>query len=271
MTRLLHLPTPPHSIRTLIHTAPTPARALGRTAILACVVVALVLCVCPAARAGGVGIAWGTVCYSENPVDAVTFACNSNTGPSSWPMTVSFMVDAEMTDFVGVEVQLQGGWTYQAVPDWWKLGPTDCRAGLVSFAADASAIADETCRDWTAGQSFTVFNYTWSGATMLIDAGAAIAADQPYDLPADLEYYACTVTVRNGKTTGDGACSGCAAGVSWSVGRVTAAGLSGRRDDLYDAIPTGNRCLDWNNPFSNDCRWGAAEKSTWGAVKSLYR
>jgi hypothetical protein len=228
---------------------------------------ALLSLACPA-WAGGVNFAWGSLCYAENPVDHLTFACNSNLGTTR--MTASFSVDTEMTDFVGVEITVEGLSMQAVLPDWWKLGPTDCRANAMTFDADESGVATETCVDWTGGAAFNVFGYSYDTNRAHISAGAAIAASMPYDLRPGVEYYAGTFTLRNRKTVGDGACGGCAYGFVWGLALVTVAGLDGRRDDLHWNWDEG--CLWWNNTVMCCplCPLPAKE-TTWGQVKTLYR
>jgi hypothetical protein len=235
--------------------------------------VLLLLVTCVAAHAGGVNIAWGSRCFTENPVNLVTFACNSNVAPASWQATMSFMVDIEMTDFVGVEITLEGISAY-VVPDWWKMNESGCRANTASFSADKAAVSSGNCVDWTAGQDFSVLGYTWDSNRMHISAGAAIPADTPFDLEAGTEYYAGTLTFQNRKTIGAGSCAGCSADVVWGLVLIVAAGLDGRRDDLNMPIDySGTQCLVWQRPSFGPyfCVVPVKAATTWGQLKSLYR
>jgi hypothetical protein len=220
-----------------------------------------------AALAGGVNFTWGTVCAPESFTPNVDFACNTNAG--SWSMVSSFMIDTEMTDFVGFELTMEAT-TYALgeppLPDWWKLGAApDCRANRAVFASDFSSVATERCQDWTAGQSFNAFGYSWDTSHAHILAGAAIADVAPFDMQPGVEYYAGKVTILNSRTVGTDACGGCNIGVLWNVPLITAAGRGGRRDDLVNALPYGNQWLGWNFYVV------AARNTTWGQVKSLYR
>ncbi len=242
----------------------------------ALLVSAVLLMLAPAAaRAGGVNFSWSTVCYTEDPVNSITFACDSNTAPSSWPMTMSFMVDTEMADFVGVEITVGVAWAPCSViplPDWWAIGATGCRSNSVRFSSDKTAVGDETCVEWTNGTAFDLLSVdSYNRALVKILTGEAIDASTPYDLQPGVEYYAGTLQLMNNKSAGPGACLGCDLGVGLSLS-ITAAGLDGRRDDLYDTLAGGNQCLEWNHPLSPPCGLCApARNTTWGAVKSLYR
>jgi len=236
---------------------------------------ALLLVVAMPAMAAGVNFAWGATCFTENPTTLKTFACNVNTSTLAfqWPMTASFMIDSEMTDMVGVEFTLEGLSTQPVLQDYWKVGATDCRPNMMTFGSDLSGVATEVCVDWTAGQAFNVFGYSWDTNRAHIVAGCAIAADIPFDMLGGQEYYAGQFTFKNSKTVGTGACTGCSYGMKWGLTLLTIAGLSGRRDDLHFPIVGGNQCIDWQASAQTlPCdRPIPTKNTTWGAVKSLYR
>jgi hypothetical protein len=237
----------------------------------------------PRPNAGGVNIAWGPRCFPENPVNVVAFACNSNTEPVEWPMTMSFAVDLEMTDFIGVEITLHGAPTTSVLPDWWNLHgvpePIGCHwDGFGGYDVNhLAALADGTCHDWTAGQAFTVNGVNVYTDFLEILVVGAVDAEHPVDLQPNVEYYAGTVTIRNGRTVGTGACAGCSTGMVWTLYQLTACGLNGRRDDIWQPRPGGSACLGWNvDGLTGPYSWGfcypvPVRNTTWGQVKALYR
>jgi hypothetical protein len=222
------------------------------------------------ALAGGVNFNWGTLCFTEAPVAAKVFACNTNAG--NWPMTASFVIDTPMPDFVGVEILMEGQSDAAALPEWWKLGASpDCRTGKAQFSCNFSLIAN-VCQDWTGGQAFVPpAGFTWDTNRAHVSASAALDASTPLAIDGGVEYYAGTLTIINSKVLGTGACAGCNLGMKWGLYSVVAAGLGGRRDLLTEPIPNGNHCLDWNNPVYPCIMPVPAHNTTWGQVKSLYR
>jgi hypothetical protein len=226
----------------------------------------------PVALAGGVNFSWGTVCYTENPVSAVTFACNTNIFVGGWPMTASFVLDTGIPDFVQVDIGIVGQSDLSVLPDWWKLGGTgDCRTGKASFAADFSDVATETCVDWFGSSTLQSFDYTWDTNRAHIAATAAIPAEEPFAMSAGTEYYAGKVKILDSKTVGPGCCPGCSAGMFWALYSVVAHGYGGQQEALTWPVPGGNQCLSWNNSQQSCCRPSPARNRTWGQVKSLYR
>ena len=240
----------------------------------------LLVLAAPVAMAGGVSVAWGTVCYTENPVSVTTFACNTNGSAGNRLMTCSFKLDAEMTDMIALEWEIRGQTDAAAVPDYWKLGATpDCRAGKATFNSNFTTVETDVCVDWTAGAGFNAPNYAWGAGAptplppdqVTITLGVAIDATTPYDAVADQEYYAGQVSVLNSKAVGTGACTGCSTGMIFGLRYFSAVGLDATRMNFYEPFPGGNQCLKWNNPVHTCIAPVPARNTRWGLVKSLYR
>jgi hypothetical protein len=231
----------------------------------------------PVAQAGGVNLAWGTLCYTENRVSSTNFACDVNTSAGDRTMTVSFMLDWPMPDMIGVDWRIVGQSDAPDLPDWWKLGAApECRAGMVTFNSDYAAVGDEICMDWTAAAGSGPTNYTWAGNQVSFEARTAIASSSPYAAAAGQEYYAGGVTILNGRTVGQDACAGCAVGMTFFLETVTATGDLGHEEYLQFPLPGGNQGLCWNDPQSYPFGWVCdqvvpARNTTWGRVKGLYR
>jgi hypothetical protein len=243
-----------------------------KTAFLLALLLALIS---TAAHADGINFNWGSICWTESPVANRTFACNTNNSSASyqWPMTMSFVLDTGFDDLVGIEVTVLGESVQLELPDWWKLGPTDCRPNAMTYTSDRSAYAGETCSDWTAGEAVDALSYAWTGNGVQVRAIATLPT--PVDL-APGEWYAGTLTLKNGRTVGIGACSGCVHGFSWGLALVTCVGHDGHREYFSEKAPDGNQCLRWNDapyrcggPSCALCVHSAA--TTWGRVKTLYR
>jgi len=234
---------------------------MKKTLLLTSMLLALTV---SAALAEGVNLAWGTLCYTENPVSATTFACNTNGTAGARVMTVSWTIDVPMLDLVGLEWAIEGVSETPALPDWWKLGATpDCRAGKATFNSNYTGMESEVCVDWTAGAGFNAPNYTWTGNVARITLGTAIDAGFPYEVIPGQEYYGGGVTILNSKTVGTGACTGCSVPMVFELKMFTAAGLDGTRDDVTNTL--ANRHLSWNGGIV------PTRNTTWGQVKGLYR
>ena len=60
-----------------------------------------------AVHAGGMNLAVGTGCWSENPVNTKTWACDTNVG-IALQMTVSFQLDYDMPEMESLEIRMYG-------------------------------------------------------------------------------------------------------------------------------------------------------------------
>jgi hypothetical protein len=223
------------------------------------------------ALAGGVSIAWGTLCYTEGgpSSSATTFACNTNSG--NRVMTTSFKLDNAMDDMIALEWAIDGQSDDAAIPDWWKLGVApDCRAGKATYNSNYTSVETATCVDWTAGAGFNAPNYLWDTNKAHLTLGVAIDGGTPYAAAAGQEYYAGGATILFSKVVGTDLCAGCSGGVIFGLKSMGIVALSGRRDDFFEPMPGGNQCLSWNNPTTN-CTAVPARTTTWGQIKSLYR
>ena len=159
------------------------------------------------AHAGGVNFNWGTVCYTEAPVNLRTFACATNAG--SHPMTMSFKLDSAMPDVAAIEMTVEGVSDEGVIPDWWKLESTGCRPNAMSYSGDNSGVATETCVDWNGGTGFGIpAAYTWDTNRARVITAYAIDASTPFNMLAGVEYYAGTLSIRNLHTADPGACAG---------------------------------------------------------------
>jgi len=244
---------------------------MKKTLLFASMLLALTASV---ALAGGVNIAWGTLCYTENPVSSTTFACTVNTATGNRQMTVSFMLNSGLPDMVGAEWLIEGQSDLPALPDYWKLGiapSTDCRAGRAQFINSFVNVESETCLDWTAGAGFPAPNFTWDTNKAHFTLGVAIDDGFPFSAQPDVEYYGGAVSLLNSKAVGAGSCGGCSAGMIFGLHTFTAAGKAGRRDDFTYPISGGNQCLVWNGSTQPCDTPVPARNTTWGQVKSLYR
>jgi hypothetical protein len=227
----------------------------------------------PAIAARGINLNWGTVCYTEAPMSALTFACDTNAGNSV--ITVSFAIGTEMADMIAVEFEIVGESTASSLPDWWKIGAApDCRSGQVQFSDSITAVETETpCTGWPGNGRFMATQYGWYPGAAGAHASMGVAIDwaTPFDMQPGIEYYAGQITVLHGRTVGVDACTGCSTGMVWGLNSVLVHGFNSREDRLWDPLPGGNQCLTWNNAPQHWCVTVPTRTTTWGQIKSMYR
>ena len=227
----------------------------------------------PMALAGGININWGAGCWSDGtPLNDLAFACNTNTGSAT--MTCSFAIYQDQSQFVGIELDLEGLTEPSTVPVWWQMGEGDCRYGAVSSSANFLSAPQVGCVDmWqnraSGGLAFYGWGPLWGGnnrAHMLVVH--AVSIENAIPLTAGVEYYAAQVFISYQKSVGSGACAGCVDQMVWFFYSMKAAELT-QYEVLMEPIPEGNTCLMWQHSFFS-CSV-PTRNTTWGQVKSLYQ
>jgi hypothetical protein len=233
-----------------------------------------------ALAAGGVNLNWGAGCWSDGtPLENLSFPCDTNAGRAV--MTCSFAVWQPRSDFVGVEITLEGVSAACAVPAWWQMGSGECRSSALTASADFLEAPQVGCTDiWQ--------NHALGGIASYQDGpvaggprkthlliGYALTPETPVPIQADVEYYAASIRIAYTKTVGDGSCPGCGYGFIWGLSSVKAAGMTSY-EMLFEPLPNGNQCIRWQNAratcysgFWEDCLT-PARTPTWGQIKGLY-
>jgi len=164
-----------------------------------------------------------------------------------------------------------------ALPDWWQLGSGGCRAGNLTASADYSGLS--ACADpWGGAGSATIQQYQVGaprGAPnqVRILAVSFVPSPSAASLDATSTYYAARVIILNGKTTGLPACAGCVGGACLVLNSILVRRLPGSGGDVYLETPVaaGANWATWRGGSGASCSAVPARRSTWGALKSLYR
>jgi len=239
---------------------------------LSSAILAFLLLAAPPAMAfptGGVNLTWGTGCWEDNPSTLKTFACDTNVGSAS--LTASFAFEwAAWTYYMDAKLDLQSD--SPQLPDWWQFTcPAGCRAGSMSVSADFTGAPGGCADPWLGRAQVTWYWVTAAipGPYQPVTAPSRARLKVSMEFPQvtfipNQEYYAFRVTLNYARSTGSGACAGCATPVTivfndlWILtGHLTA--------------PLSNACLRWQADGTTPCSATPARNSTWGQVKSLYR
>lgn len=236
----------------------------------------------PARGAAVAHLAWDDCAAAGTSLK--TFACGTNSGSET--LVISFVPPAGITGFQSLDAHIQIATFDGTLPDWWSLGSGGCRQGALSANPNISASLG-SCQDPWSGAGVGGVNVSGVGD---IEFVAARASAVPLD--PNLEYYAGAIIISNAKSSGAGACAGCSfpRGLYLSSLVLQQTGSSFDYGLYSQSRETGmlpayvNWQCDGQPSFNYDAQYGwfligwdssgcptPARRTTWGAVKSLYR
>lgn len=224
-----------------------------------------------AVRAQGIAIAWQD-CRAPggSGFDTQNFGCTSNI--VTIPLFPSFTLATAVDSVWAMELVIDVAVAEAALPAWWRMDPGECRAG--GWAADASLAG--SCTDawngkgaaasqgWLPGQPGAAANH----GRLLV--AASVLTEDAVALDADVPYTAARVLLRTNNTTDCAGCAGAACLVFNSLLLRRLPGSSVEEVLLSVAQSPGSNMVTWQGAGA-DCQSVPVRRSSWGAVKALYR
>lgn len=226
--------------------------------------VAITLSIAVSAHAGGINLSWDDCGTFGTPNKS--FACDTNVG--SQTLVVSYEPLATMANMVGIDVRIDIMTDSSTLPDWWKMFVTvgNCRSSAISSDADFTASSGSCANVWVnqAGGigSMAYVNGNPSRASLLV----FWAMLTPVQVEPGTQYYACKVIITNDKTTGAGSCAGCATSACAVLSVLQIDGDSNNSQKIE--FPLERNFATWQ---SGTTCYTPTRRSSWGAIKSLYR
>ncbi|MCE9628124.1 MAG: hypothetical protein K8R56_09435 [Candidatus Eisenbacteria bacterium] len=255
-----------------------------------------------ATSAPGFNLRWDQ-CYADGGTWNKNFACDTNAGSDR--LVVSFELANTLTQMSGVEISLDIGSSGASLPAWWQFKSTGtCRRTSLIASIDMPA-GSVNCVDWGGGQTaggIGTYNIGFLGAnTARLLVVAAVPQSSLATIVPGQEYFAFGLTIDHAKTVGSGACAGCNVPVCIFVSSMTLTTPVAANDVMLGqgANFLGSSYATWQNGYptnvSRFCNGGPgvprapncvpanttfqcvlatptnSRRSTWGAVKALYR
>ena len=244
----------------------------------------------------GINARWDQ-CYADGGVMNKAFACNTNTG--SELVVLSVQLDTSMPDVSGMEIRvsLKGG--TPALPAWWDLfNAGSCRPTSLGFISHPGTVLPPgNCADWNEGGgggggigAYRVDEIGPGSRVLLI--ASAVPPSSLSQLEAGTEYRVGALRITHDKTVGTGSCGGCDTPVCilFTSLNITTPVTANNRLFTQGANGVNSQIVHWQNGqlqnLVNHCTGTfncttqfecastsqtSAQRSTWGAVKSLYR
>ncbi len=229
--------------------------------------------------AGGVNLSGnaGAVladCWGMAPINAVTFACNSNSG-SALNAIGSAIPTVDVPKFIGVTVVIDIQVAGATLPSWWLTQTGGCRAGPISMDFNPANLG--TCLAiWPVAPTgvVNVANGVGGPNRIRVIGGAALQPQDGYLLVGDglSEYAVCKLNIARSKTIGAAPCAGCTTGACVVLNEIKLVQPSGAPGgDSRLTAPAGNDFVTYNAGAPVCPGATPTHNRTWGAVKSLYR
>ena len=228
----------------------------------------------PPATAAGFDLRWDA-CAADAGVANKNFACDTDDGTHT--MVASFILDQPITGLFAADVVLDlivaGN---QPVPAWWDFN--DCR--LFALSADATFNpASVNCSDWYGGQGGAAMSsYTSAGTIAAADSAShrrmtvISGVNPPVNLSPGQDYFLFNLVLVHSATVDPGACAGCTVPVCIVLNSIRFLNSSFQElASMSSPATPGSNFATWQGGAGANCLAVPARRTTWGAVKSLYR
>lgn len=231
---------------------------------------ALLLGLWATATGAGINLAWDDCSGGAGASAVKAFACDTNAG-ASHAAYISLVAPDGIFHWESFEWDLVVRSDLPDLPAWWELlGAGQCRSGAVgaSAARDYTGCVDLYLGNGSGGVTACTVGFGAPNVARLQGA-FAVPSFGHADLDLDVEYFVAKIVISNPKTVGAGACAGCGAAACLEATRVGWLAL-GQVSSITE--PAVRSYVRWQGDDAGVCPGGTpAARTTWGAVKALYR
>jgi hypothetical protein len=246
----------------------------SRTSSLAGALALVLKMVCGAPALAGSGLIHlgaGDCAGAGSETAAITNSCTSNTGAIT--LYVSFSPPVPMNQFVGMAAAVDIFTNQSTLSPWWHAESGGCRQSKISVGFNFTS-GPTTCTDFWSGQAFGGMDYGPDEAmlgpnTARLRAVCAISNELAGAITPSVEYYALAINISKAQSTGPGSCAGCTDKVCFVVNSVQLGQLPGVGD--YTVTQGTQTVVTYNGGSGgSQCASVTNQKTTWGAIKSIY-
>ncbi len=191
------------------------------------------------------------------------------------PLFPAVRLAAPIDSVLSVELVIDVDVATDALPPWWHMEPGGCHSSPPGWGAGLATTA--SCADAWAGQgSASIQGWlpgTPGGAPMHGRLLAAVGTlpGMLATLPAGDALALCRVALRGDNTL---TCVGCNIPACLVFNSITIRRLPGSSPEeiiISNEESVGSARVFWQDGTGSDCQAVPTRRSTWGAVKSLYR
>jgi hypothetical protein len=224
------------------------------------------------ASAQGLKLAWQD-CRAPDGAGFTSQAFGCQSVITEFPLFPSFTLATLVDSVYAAELVIDVDVDADPLPEWWRMDPGQCRAnGWRADAAPLSACADAWEGNGTAAfQGWLPGTPGSSGRHGRLLIAASVFSEDAVALQPFTAYAACRVVLRTNATLD---CPGCDVPACLVFNSILLRRLPGSSVEevfLGEAASPGENMVIWQSPNGPNCLSVPVRRSTWGAVKALYR
>ncbi len=228
----------------------------------------------PPPAGGGLNLGWDD-CGGQPASLNQTFACDTNLGNHT--LVESFVTPCCVTAMSANEIVMDLESTGATLPPWWGMRSSGTCRSTTSLLSNVNFTAGPfTCYDyWQGGAASGISENPPVGNRARIKELVALPVGSPgiTGILEGTEVYSFKVVINNARTTGLGACAGCATGVCIVLQSIKLNQTTGTPGgDKYISSPATRAYATWQGGIGSDCYAATPAKNvTWGSIKAQYR
>jgi len=239
---------------------------------------AALLCLSASLASAQINISWNTCTGATLSAQDKTYACDGSAVGTPFKGVLSFVSTATLTQFVGIQAVLDVQTDLATLPDFWRGGLGECRAGALGFPGTFIGVGvGATCLNpWDAQ---TGGGTDWTSGTQRARIKFAFADANERSITTGSQYIAGVFSLDPYGDTdiGDGhVCAGCSSPACLVMNELSlyqTVGAAGGDIITYTTAAT-RQYLTWQGGAIGGAGCPATvpvRNVTWGSIKSLYR
>ena len=208
----------------------------------------------------------------------INYACDAS-GPSPFKGVVSFISPPNITHFLCAQFTMEISTSNPVLPDYWRMGSEECRAGSFVFPINLTGIgtgATGTCQNPYSGASTAGGLQYLSGSPSANKATVVgfFTRDVPRALTSGQQYVGEAFSVDTYRDIddgqGSGVCPGCQVPACLALVQVDVVQEIPHPTVTLTATDT-RRYVTWQGGTANCSGATPSRNHTWGAIKAIYR
>jgi hypothetical protein len=219
-------------------------------------------------------LAWNN-CYGiAGATQNMNYACDGSRVGIPFKAVMSFVCPIEAPQFVGIQAVLDIQAAAPTLPDFWRMGVSECNEGGVAFPISMLGVgtgATGACvNPWLGDNSGGGYDYASGfGGANRSRLRITLAKVTPSALNYGVNYLGNVVGIDPANEAG---CAGCEVPACLVLNQYELYQVAGTPIDIYFMENKNiQQAIFWNGGDPSCAAATPAKNKTWGSVKSLYR